>query len=483
MASKLGLHWLRVHPDSGDFDHIARMQYRSVKTFEWMHGDRNFCNDLLAALPSDAYILARNHPRSEQKQDVWNDPVGTGRRHADEWERDLREGRCFLPTDRTFFLGVNEPDATNGDRGAIGRYTVAFLDRLREHGLRGGAFNFSTGHPRTVDGTPNTLADYTVFEASRQAIVRGQHIGVLHIYGTGAVPLAPGHYDRLRACAWQDVQWVVGEFGIDEHVIGGGPHVGFHGPYQGRLDDYCAWLDTAIQGIGDPRIHSYQVFTYDFSKPWDSFNVRPIRAALESYPWTHANASAGHTVYAPVIGTPQPPQAPSGPTVPQPPSAPVVGVPVPPQGSAVRALVWPAKGVITQRFGENVAEYRDAFGSQGHNGLDIANATGTPVVAVAAGEVAWVGADRDYGNYLRIWHPALGLHSFYAHLDKTQVQAGQSVAAGQPIATMGNTGNSTGPHLHFEIRLGTRDGYGEAAWGHSKGRVDPQTVFAVLGTV
>lgn len=262
------------------------MQYPSVKLFEWHWSNRDACHDLLAALPQDSYILARDHPMSEQKQDMWNDPVGTGTRHANEWAMKVASGQVHTPDDRTFFLGINEPDATTGDRNAIDVYTQAFLSRLRVHGLRGGGFNFSTGHPRTVDGTSNSAPDYSVFEQSHRAIVEGHHIGVLHIYGTAAQPLAPGHFDRLRACTWQDVEWVVGEFGIDEHVIGGGEHKGYLASVPSPMG-YCEWLDTAIMGINDARIHSYQVFTYDFSHPWASFDIRPGRDALESYQWRH----------------------------------------------------------------------------------------------------------------------------------------------------------------------------------------------------
>lgn len=273
------------------------MQYRSAKLFEWHWNNRDACRDLMAVLPRDAYILARDHPMSEQKGDMFANPEGTGERHANEWAIKVATGNVHTPHDRTFFLGINEPDATSGDRDAIDRYSASFLDRLRVHGLRGGAFNFSTGHPRTVDGTGNTPADYTVFERTHQAIVRGHHIAVLHIYGTAAVPCAPGHYDRLRACPWQDVTWIVGECGADEHVIGGGNHDGYLRTL-GASDAYCRWLDDFILGVNDPRIHSFQPFTYDFSHPWDSFDIRPIRPHLEGYRWQHATQ------------TPAPPPAP-----------------------------------------------------------------------------------------------------------------------------------------------------------------------------
>lgn len=303
MTSKVGMHWLREHPDNQvDLPHIERMQYPSIKLFKNVWDNRDACASILSVLPRDSYILGRDHALSEQKEDSYRDPVGTGTRHANEWAEKLRNGQCHLPTDRTFFLGINEPNADSGDRHAIDKYTEAFLDRLREHGLRGGAFNFSTGHPRTVDGTPNTPADYTVFERSHQAILRGHHIGVLHIYGTAAVPCAPGHYDRLKACDWQDVEWVVGECGADEHVIGGGPHDGYIVSMAGHIHDYPAWIDSLILGVNDGRIHSYQIFTYDFSHPWASFDVSEIRDALESYSWRHMQV-------APTPPQPTPPGA------------------------------------------------------------------------------------------------------------------------------------------------------------------------------
>ena len=455
--SSLGCHWIRVHPDGHDFEHVARMQYPSVKTFEWMSKDRNFCADLVAAMPKDAYFLARNHPRSEDKEVMFRDPIATGIRHANEWQADVLEGRCFLPVGRTFFLGINEPDATSGDRSAIDRYTAAFLDRLRQHGLRGGAFNFSTGHPRTKDGTPNTAPDYTVFEMAHQAIVRGSHIGVLHIYGTAITPCAPGHYDRLKSCPWTDVQWVVGECGIDEHVIGGGPHHGWLHSLGGNANAYADWLDRLIMGVNDPRIHSWQVFTYDFSHPWDSFDTRPARSVFETYNWKHGAAQ------------PRPP-APQPPAPPQPPR---------PQPST--SLIHPVAGApISQHFYQNPEAYAQ-YGLPGHNGTDFAAPLSTPIRAIAAGIVAWADTDHDYGLYVRLWHEQLNVYSFYAHMDRHAVAQGTLVTAGQVIGYVGSTGNSTGPHLHLEIRLAKPDGSYSDLTPMPKGRADGETWCAMHG--
>ncbi|MEU8758453.1 M23 family metallopeptidase [Streptomyces sp. NPDC048659] len=99
-----------------------------------------------------------------------------------------------------------------------------------------------------------------------------------------------------------------------------------------------------------------------------------------------------------------------------------------------------------------------------HSGQDFAVPTGTPVKAAAAGTVVKAGPNGGgdgpaYGNAIVVKH-ANGTYSQYAHLSKIQVNVGQQVGAGQRIALSGNTGNSSGPHLHFEIR--TTPNYGSA---------------------
>lgn len=99
-----------------------------------------------------------------------------------------------------------------------------------------------------------------------------------------------------------------------------------------------------------------------------------------------------------------------------------------------------------------------------HSGQDFAVPTGTPVDAVAAGTVVKAGPNGGgdgpaYGNAIVIKH-ANNMYSQYAHLSKIQVKVGQKVAVDQQIALSGNTGNSSGPHLHFEIR--TTPNYGSS---------------------
>jgi murein DD-endopeptidase MepM/ murein hydrolase activator NlpD len=107
--------------------------------------------------------------------------------------------------------------------------------------------------------------------------------------------------------------------------------------------------------------------------------------------------------------------------------------------------IWPAAGTVTSEFGPRWGRM--------HQGLDIAGPVGTPIVAAADGVVISSGwTDGGYGNLVKIQHPS-GSVTFYGHNQSLLVKKGESVKQGQAIAKMGSTGRSTGPHLHFEIRL------------------------------
>ena len=116
----------------------------------------------------------------------------------------------------------------------------------------------------------------------------------------------------------------------------------------------------------------------------------------------------------------------------------------------VGETVTPALGWVSSPFGwrEHPVDGEERF----HNGVDLAVNTGTAVKAFAAGTVDYIGESDSYGLYLQLRH-AGGLTSFYCHCDKLCVQQGQVVAAGEKVAESGATGNATGPHLHFEMKL------------------------------
>ena len=115
---------------------------------------------------------------------------------------------------------------------------------------------------------------------------------------------------------------------------------------------------------------------------------------------------------------------------------------VAPSGSGV--LGWPVSGPVTSGFGVRWGRM--------HEGIDIAVGEGTPVRAAAAGTVIYAGWMSGYGNLVAVDH-GNGLSTAYAHNSSLAVSVGQSVAAGEVVSYSGNTGNSTGPHVHFEVRV------------------------------
>lgn len=107
-------------------------------------------------------------------------------------------------------------------------------------------------------------------------------------------------------------------------------------------------------------------------------------------------------------------------------------------------LIRPVGGKISCRYGQQRGYY--------HTGLDIATANGTPIAAAADGVVSYAAYHYSYGNLLIVNH-ANGVQTYYAHCSRLYVSVGQSVSQGQTIAAVGSTGNSTGPHLHLEVRV------------------------------
>lgn len=112
-------------------------------------------------------------------------------------------------------------------------------------------------------------------------------------------------------------------------------------------------------------------------------------------------------------------------------------------------FIWPVNGAVTSFYGWR----RDPFNRnrrQFHNGIDIRGNVGTPVRAAMAGRVSTVGFDRVLGNYVVINHNA-GYRTLYAHLNTIRTRTGAYVAVGERIGDVGNTGQSTGSHLHFTV--------------------------------
>lgn len=112
--------------------------------------------------------------------------------------------------------------------------------------------------------------------------------------------------------------------------------------------------------------------------------------------------------------------------------------------------IWPVRGRLTSPYGPRWGRF--------HHGIDIAAPNGTNIVAAGGGTVSFAGWRGGYGNTVIIDHGG-GFQTLYAHASALLVKAGQRMTQGQAIARVGSTGQSTGPHLHFEVRVNgaTRD--------------------------
>lgn len=138
-------------------------------------------------------------------------------------------------------------------------------------------------------------------------------------------------------------------------------------------------------------------------------------------------------------------------------------------------FMMPATGRLSQGYGPASGQFGYTF----HNGLDIAANVGTPIYAAAAGTVTDVKSGGPYGKHVFIEHEIDGQKwtTVYAHMHKIEVKTGQTLLQGEGIGQIGNTGNSSGPHLHFEVHKGEY-AYSSSSAGNT---VNPMDVAEVLG--
>lgn len=307
-----GLNWMRYHPDNRvDFAHIEAMQYKWLLLYEWMWSDRDFCRELLAVVPSDCSFILRDHPLSEQKQDLYGSPIVTGTRHAREWAQKWREGRVFIPKDRCRVQGINEPDSNFAQR-EIDSYTTAFVQGAAGEGIRVSGWVFGTGHPSTVNLNPAQDVDWHWYAESAAALKQYGGLADFHAYGSWDNFLTKYHLLRVKDCPYE-LPCVFSEFGIDEGTVGN-PGQGWSvnlGP-----EEYAEWLDDAqdivVHGLGKSKLdlRGLLIFCYDTNSDWKTFNIATpeMRAALEKQMWTPVDGVAVEkpTVHIPVVIAPGP---------------------------------------------------------------------------------------------------------------------------------------------------------------------------------
>ena len=369
-----------------------------------------------------------------------------------------QEGRDFPADHQILCHLINEPD-TNHYESQICRFTDSAIDERNRIGAKWHwlCFNFGTGHPAKQMAGPGSDPDWRPYRNTIAKInASDDYIGLHEYYNNLRMTdpsIMPWHIYRHKMNsakeALRDSKVIISEWGLEMLVNNAGPnHHGWNGIITPTA--FCADLYYYCSFVAD-YVDEVLIYANDLpDRVWKTFDTVPAMPdiiAIMNDLWTDME-------YAP-----EPPEPPENPDT---------------------ELIWPCDGILTQRFGENPDRYIP-LGSPAHNGIDIANDPGTLVLSVATGFVEWVDENSGYGKYVRVWHPQLGFHSFYAHLNEQTVSGGQLVLAGQSIGLMGNTGNSTGPHLHFEIRFGERYRYYDVTYGYLKGRANPEAVYASYG--
>ena len=191
---------------------------------------------------------------------------------------------------------------------------------------------------------------------------------------------------------------------------------------QARLDTALASAQTAHTAL-QGRIHDLQVETAGLAAQEGPLQAK-LAAVAAQYAAQIAAAQAASRASAASAGS-----APAGPAG--------------PVGSY--GLQWPLSGPVTREFGDQPGGF--------HPGIDIAPGYGSPIYAAGSGVVIYAGWESGYGNYTCIDH-GQNISSCYGHQSELDVSVGQTVQRGQFIGREGSTGNSTGPHVHFEIRVG-----------------------------
>lgn len=325
--------------------------------------------------------------------------------------------------------------------------------------------------PQPTPPTPTPPAPHAQRDIDPRLIARGVRFDF-------ATPPAGTGYWRITKAQWLNEQ-EADAAGPDHHIIG---EIVRDGAKVVGVPFLVEWPSDSTHVVS--KNDSGAIFNYDYpmSKSLNEFSIRVddgnptdkasgIGMGANGNPALHTStwidwewASAGNVE--------------PGPTPPDPTPTPPDPTPTPPTPSPAGALIWPVQGPITQFFGPHGIDYP---GSVGHDGIDFGVPEGTPVLAVADGKVMYVDNDpAGFGLYVRIFHPAHGFHAFFGHLSKQLVTPGQMVKQGQPVALSGNTGNSTGPHLHYSTRLGSENAYYDLHDGYHSGCANPLAVYALV---
>lgn len=438
---RMGVHLIGNR--ESDLQYIERLRPAAVKIVD---PDPAVVRRVLAALDPNGVCVLRDHPLSEQKADMARDPVGTGLRHALDWREKLTTGRFaeFGKDRRIVVCGINEPNVHNqAEEQTVYQYTKIFLQTLSANNIRALALNLSVGWPRNSGADTPPIWD--TFMPLESLILQGGHFLCVHEYWYPDVKVGWGWYgNRISHCP-MSVPIIIGECGYTRQLA--------------NLPQPWGW-----RGNVNPATYAEQLWYYHDQVDKNVFAIMPFTTGYASADWESKDTQPAH---ADILGRVRAYAWPAQwPVKKEPPVE-------PPTETEPMLIVYPKfTDHITGWYG---SLYTNSAGAKyAHEGLDISMPVGTPIYAPYDGIVAWSDTDPAYGEYVRTYHPVLGVCFFFAHLSEHRVQTGNSIKQGQLLGLSGNTGNSTGPHLHFECRWMDANGkYRSGVSAKPNARIDP----------
>jgi murein DD-endopeptidase MepM/ murein hydrolase activator NlpD len=477
----LAPYWAVMHRRQQDYAFFKALQPPVVKIMDGGTPDYQWVYDNLP----EATLVMREWAIDDNHNTVWqqtlSNPAATGKRVAQQMV--ARAVTLRLNPAKTRLMGpCNEPKVwePNGINAAV-QSAIAFVDECKLLGWKTVALNLSVGWPGN-DGH-DMPPHWDKYAALLPALKRTDAWLGLHEYWkiNGVADGWGWLAGRALKCPW-DVPILIGECGTSAAV---GNSQGVPTAKQGwrangmSADTYADQLvDYHNRMAVDSRIKGLCVFLCDFANPeWWSKDLEP---AYPNVLQRKSRLNAPATT--PTVPPTQPPPVVTPPTQP-PPSTGSVAVRFP-LDTFNATVLWAVPGGSFQRKKSTTG----AGSYLAHEGIDLSAAGGTPVYACADGVVAHVGdyrkefpnvASGGYGLYIRIRHK--GFDTVYAHLSAQRVSIGQVVKLGAVIGNVGTTGNSTGNHLHWEVRLTKPDGtYDMVPGSIYNACVDPIIFFAGL---
>lgn len=447
-SHKFGVHLIPDNDLQKNIDFIRKLKPAAVKV---INGNKETLQLVLSLLDPNGLLIIRDHARSEQQDFLQRDPEACGHQHALEWKKDLLDanGKYYgLNSSRVLVCLLNEPPVGDAAKEeTLVKYTTAALNDLTTYGIRALCLNLSVGWPRNLGGS--TPPNWFGFKGLEEIINRGSHVLGLHEYfyadpdegwsnlpnGTPFGWLAQRHH----ACPLR-VPLLIGEFGMTKAV------------------DETRWINDGRPPrgwVGNATPSQYAEMFARYTKK-TSANVLATMLFTSGFASEDWREDSTLTAHADIIARKVPHTFPAGFPIRPPAAGSVVLPPPPPPGTSDPDLLILPKiaGLVTGFYGD---VYKNAAGvAYSHEGLDLRKLTGTPVLMPSDGIIAHVGTAAEaspYGLYIRTIHRDLDVCFFIAHLSKTMVKDGDVVKQGTVIGLSGNSGNSSGPHEHFEVRF------------------------------